>query len=661
MQKDSSQARHPIRPRMAAALVLLLFLITEQAIEQLARGRAIEHEHVHVLIELSTLRARLEGVINAHLLLVHSLTAVISADPDIDQEEFSRIAKGVVDERHALRNIVGAPGMVVSLVYPLAGNEAVLGLDYQSHPAQSRAAMRAIQSSQSVLAGPIQLVQGGMGVVLRAPVFLPSTGTGGERRPWGIVAAVIELDTLYHEAGLPALLEELRLAIRGTDGTGAQGPVFFGHPSVFAEDAVTLDVEVPAGHWRLAAIPVGGWGASHMFPWLIRLTGLVLGLAAAFLTFQLVRSNQALALSESRYRHLFDFSPAPMLIYERASLRLLAVNEAFSRDYGYSREEALALVLTDLYPPEERGPITDLAADLTGLAHVGEWHHLRKDGTCMTIEARSHGLDYLGRQARVAVITDVTERKRVEDAVHRLNLELEEHVEARTAELAAVNKELETFTYMVSHDLKAPLRGIDGYSRLLLEDHQEQLDAEGRLFLRNVRQGVEQMGELIEDLLAYSRMERRSLQGISLDVGELVTRVLGERQEEISTRGAQVQVDLNGLEARADPDGLAMVLRNLLDNAFKFSRPGEPPVVTIGGETDEDRVRLRIQDQGIGFDMRFRNRIFEIFQRLERAEDYPGTGVGLAIVRKAMSRMGGRIWAESRRGQGTTFFLELPK
>ncbi|MCC7278040.1 MAG: PAS domain-containing protein, partial [Chromatiaceae bacterium] len=260
----------------------------------------------------------------------------------------------------------------------------------------------------------------------------------------------------------------------------------------------------------------------------------------------------------------------------------------------------------------------------------------------------------------ILVVRDITERKRIEDEVLRLNAELEERVATRTAELAAINKELETFTYSVSHDLKAPLRGIDGYSRLLLEDHLEQLDEEGRLFLRNVRHGVDQMSQLIEDLLAYSRMERRGLNGIPVEFGALMGRILAERAKDIQASGAQVRVEVAGLVARADPEGLAMVLRNLLDNALKFHQPDQPPQVEIRGQATGNLIQIAIQDQGIGFEMRFHDRIFEIFQRLQRAEDYPGTGIGLAIVRKALHRMGGSIRAESAPGQGATFYLELP-
>ena len=493
--------------------------------------------------------------------------------------------------------------------------------------------------------------------------------------------------------------------------------------------------------------------------------------------------EETLRESETRFRLLFEHNPAPMLVYERDSLKLLAVNEAFQRQYDYSSEEALALKLPDLYPSSEKEAIVALVPNLHGHAYVGEWHHLRKDGSLVNIVAYSHDIDFEGQKARIAVIHDITERKQMEDAlrvnetryrtlletapfpvvisrlrdgvlrygnrraeaqfgisreagigqlardyyaddverdkflarllrettvvdqelrlraadatpfwaqisaaiiefegepaifssindistrkqaedeVRQLNFALEQRVVERTEQLQAVNKELEAFAYSVSHDLKAPLRGIDGYSRLLLDDHAGDLNDEGQIFLQNIRQGTRQMAQLIEDLLAYSRIERRSLQTDRIDLPRLVEATLAERAEEIAALQVTITVALNPQMVNADRDGLTMALRNLLDNALKFTRDSTEPAIEIGMRLDPGACILWVRDNGIGFDMKFHKRIFEIFQRLHLADDFPGTGIGLAIVRKALERMGGTAWAESAPGQGATFYLGLP-
>ncbi|MDO9224505.1 MAG: PAS domain S-box protein [Pseudomonadota bacterium] len=1154
------------RPRawIFALLAALLVLFSERVIEHFAQQRALEMEKASVQGELSALRARLEGVVNANLFLVHGLAAVVAAKPDMDQSEFAGIARNLVDERHALRNIAAAPDLVISLMYPLAGNKAAIGLDYRTHPEQRQAALRARDSGLSVLAGPLRLQQGGIGIIAREPVFLAPTRPGGERRFWGLVSAVIDAETLYHKAGLRDPGMGLDLALRGSNGSGAGGPVFFGDASIFARQPVALDITLPGGTWHMAALPAAGWGQNpDTSVNLIRLMGLLAAVAAAIMAFRLARGNQALRETAARWResqnlfeHFMANLPAGAYIRDTAddhmlfqnrwlcdnlpcrdeagaesptaramaaidqrvliegqlrrqesltaangtplvcdtqrflipradgaplvggiisdvsarvraeqklasqSARLIALlktipdlvwlkdpegvyltcNPRFEQFFGAEEADILGksdhdfvpAELADAFREKDRAaiavggpsvneewvtfasdghrelletiktPVYDDQAKLLGVLGIarnitarkqaeaalrdsearflatfeqaavgialvspeGHWLRvnqtlcdivgydqaelmtrtfqdithpddldsdlgqvrrmlvreidsysmekrcIRKDGGIVWInlsvslvwkgddgpdyfisviedidarkaaesalqesetryrsllekapfpavlsrvrdgillygnhraeiqygitreqgigqaadgfyedpaervrfieqmrqaghvedlEVRMRGrdgrpfwalvsasivefdnepaifaaindisarkqieaalqeqeaffrliaenmgdlvavLDLEGRRLynspsygklfgdpealkgtdsfaeihpddqervrqvfretiatgtgqrvafrfvlpggdvremesqggvirrvdgtveRVVVVSrDITERKRMEDEIIQLNAELEGRVRLRTAELATANKELETFTYTVSHDLKAPLRGIDGYSRLLLEDHQGQLDEEGRLFLNNVRQGVDQMGELIEDLLAYSRMERRSLNGQQLDLSRQVAAILEERRADIEARGMRVDVTLEGLSVRADPDGLAMVLRNLIDNALKFTRDSQPPKLTIRGESGDNSTRLSVADNGIGFDMRFHDRIFEIFQRLQRAEEYPGTGVGLAIVRKAMQRMGGQIRAESAPGEGATFHLELP-
>ena len=371
------------------------------------------------------------------------------------------------------------------------------------------------------------------------------------------------------------------------------------------------------------------------------------------------RIDAALRESEARYRQLFENSPAPMLVYEKVSLRLLAVNAAFIDAYGYSRTEALTLLLPELFAAADRAN-RRRRRGAAGLRLHGEWRHLRKDGSEIIIESRSHDIDFQGHASRVAVINDITERKRLEDRSARSMRTSNRgcwHGPRNWRRRTRNSKPLPT-RYPTTSRRRC---GIDGYSRLLLEDYRDRLDEEGRQFLDNVHRGVTQMNQLIEDLLAYSRMERRSLHGEPLALDQQVARVLDERHAEIEARGMRVETALDGLVARADRDGLAMVIRNLVDNAIKFTKHAEAPRLVFSGREEGDRIVLEVADNGIGFDMRFHDRIFEIFQRLQRAEDFPGTGVGLAIVRKAMLRMGGSIRAQSAPGEGATFYLELPR
>jgi len=252
-------------------------------------------------------------------------------------------------------------------------------------------------------------------------------------------------------------------------------------------------------------------------------------------------------------------------------------------------------------------------------------------------------------------------RRRAREALDRLNAELESRIEARTAALNAKTRELETFAYSVAHDLKAPLRGIDGYSRLLLEEYANNLDDDGRAFLETIQNSTDEMSQLIDDLLAYSRLERRELTTDRIELGRIVNSLVEEKKRETAERPIDFVIDVNGATILADASGLAQSLRNYLDNAIKFSRKVANPRVEIGALDGPRSCRLWVRDNGIGFDMKQHERIFDIFQRLNVTEDYPGTGIGLAIVRKAMERMGGKAWAESEPGHGATFYLEIPK
>jgi signal transduction histidine kinase len=260
-----------------------------------------------------------------------------------------------------------------------------------------------------------------------------------------------------------------------------------------------------------------------------------------------------------------------------------------------------------------------------------------------------------------ALLLEQRRRRRAKEALDRLNAELETRIDDRTAALHAKSRELESFAYSVAHDLKAPLRGIDGYSRLLLQEYGESLQEDGCTMLQTIQDSTDEMNQLIDDLLAYSRFERRELRTDTIELAPVISSLVEEKKRECAERRIDFVVTVNGAAVQADASGLAQALRNYLDNAIKFTGKVPAPRIEIGSKEGAESCVLWVRDNGIGFDMEHHEQIFDIFQRLNGAADYPGTGIGLAIVRKAMERMGGRAWAESKPGAGATFYLEIPK
>lgn len=235
-----------------------------------------------------------------------------------------------------------------------------------------------------------------------------------------------------------------------------------------------------------------------------------------------------------------------------------------------------------------------------------------------------------------------------------------DELEHANAALRGANRELESFTYAVAHDLKSPLRAINGYGSLLASSEAARLSADGRSSLERILEGTERMGLLIDDLLEYSRVERTPAAFEEIDVRELTSWLIADFSEEIGRNRTTVELAPSCTSIVADRSGLMHALRNLLGNALKFSAGAASPRIVITCASKAGRCRISVHDNGIGFDMRHHERIFEIFHRLHRDDEYPGTGIGLAIVRKAAARMQGRCWAESTPGQGATFHLEWP-
>ncbi len=378
------------------------------------------------------------------------------------------------------------------------------------------------------------------------------------------------------------------------------------------------------------------------------------------------RSEEALRHSEGRLRAILETALDAIIVMDSEGI-IHEWNRAAEQMFGYKRTDAVGRRLADLIIPaylrdmHERGLAQHLVEGNGPMLNRRiETVAQRADGSEFAVELAITESGMNGGTMFTGYISDITQRKQAEEQIRQLNGELEQRVRKRTEQLELANRELEAFSYSVSHDLRAPLRHINGFVDILQSTTGPALDEESRGFLNTIADSARQMGKLIDDLLAFSRMGRTELRfgPVKLDI------ILTEAMRELRTdsQGREVQWNIERLpEVLGDAAMLRQVFINLLSNALKYTRAVSPAVIEVKVvETAEEHV-ISVRDNGVGFDSAYAHKLFGVFQRLHAAHEFPGTGIGLAIVRRVVARHGGRVWAEGAVGHGATFYFSLPK
>jgi hypothetical protein len=378
------------------------------------------------------------------------------------------------------------------------------------------------------------------------------------------------------------------------------------------------------------------------------------------------KAEQALNEAEVRYRSLVE--QIPVVTY-RDKVDADGSNEYISPQIedllGFSPAEFDRnpnFWQTLVHPDDLQGALADISRYIKSGERTRMEYRLRtKDGRWVWVRDEAVVVtDAAGKPLFVqGVFTDITEQKRADEEIRRLNAELEGRVRQRTAQLEATNKELEAFSYTVSHDLRVPLRAIDGFSRILADEFAGEMPDTARRYLSLVRDNTRRMGTLIEDLIAFSRMSRASLQREPVNPKRIAEEIWSERKVELGTRKIQFAA-AHLPPCSADPRLFRIALANLIDNAIKFTRQQAEATIEVGVREEDGRGVYFVRDNGTGFDMRYADKLFGVFQRLHREDEFEGSGIGLATVKRIINRHGGDIWVEAAPGQGATFFFTLP-
>jgi PAS domain S-box-containing protein len=401
---------------------------------------------------------------------------------------------------------------------------------------------------------------------------------------------------------------------------------------------------------------------------IVLLAGIVLAILVwvAALNFQVRQQTKLLrerfereAALQNQYRELFE--NAQELVFTLGDDgKFQNLNKATENTIDHKRPEALGLNFIDLLAPQERERFRQfLKESASSPEALHGFTIIKTDGQAVPLELSASAVSEQGKPVAVQIIArDITERKAAEQEIRRLTETLEQRVVERTAQLESANKELEAFSYSVSHDLRAPLRAIDGFSKILVEENLSNADADTKHLLESIQKNAQRMAQLIEDLLGFSRLTRSPLGMSKIDMRELFRSAFDELRGQTPER--KIDFILGDLPAaKGDLAMMRQVATNLLSNAFKYTRRREVARIEVGALQNDGKTVYYVKDNGVGFDMKYAKKLFTVFQRLHSERDFEGTGVGLAIVQRIIRRHNGSVWAEAALGQGATFFFTL--
>lgn len=372
--------------------------------------------------------------------------------------------------------------------------------------------------------------------------------------------------------------------------------------------------------------------------------------------------EESLQQSENRYRQMFEHNKAIKFLVDPENGAFLDANPAAVEFYGYTLEEFKNMTVHDISPFSPESVKAALAAASNEQQDYFQFQHQLKSGEARDVEIYSGPINFGEKIVLYSIVHDITDRRQKEREIQDLTETLEQRVGKRTSQLQEINQELEAFAYSISHDLRAPLRAITGYSNILHADFSEELPAQAQEYLERIDQSSQKMDQLIHDLLMLSRLGRQTLRIHEIDYCKMTKRIFAEQIKAFPDRKFDLTTCKICPNINADPQLLEIMVSNLIANAIKFTQMREFPQIEFGAiENNDEEVIYFVKDNGIGFKMDYADKLFTPFQRLHGESEFKGTGIGLAIVSRVIQRHNGRIWVESEPDKGTTFYFTIGK
>lgn len=607
------------------------------------RGRLLE-----VLI---TKKTTLEKALYSRIYYTKSIAAYVSLHPDVTTQEYDNLAAELIRDDSVISSMALSKDCVIGAIYPIAGHEAAIGLDLLNHPARREIVEKTIETHQTFVAGPVELVEGGMAFISYTPIF--DKTVPGEKF-WGVTDIVIYKDRLLAEARLNTKESGFNFALKGVNGSGNSGPAFFGNDSTFQSEPVIVSVDLPYGSWALAASPTEGWGRYSDQDEILFYILLASSLIISMLTFLFARAILKIRMNELELKAIFRSMNSLIIEFDKQGryAKIAPTNHSllFKR-----KEEMLGKTVFEIFDAETASFFHDsILRCLNTKELVVIEYPLLIDGREMWFTAR---ISWKSEQSVIYQTYDITEQKRVQQELARSE-----------QELAGMNATKDKFFSILAHDLRSPFNQILGYSSLIKDEFDTSTREEIRSYIALIHKSSSQTLWLIDNLLSWSQSQRGLLtytpvkQNLSVSADEILTLFHEAAGQKSVSLLSTVPSDLSVI---TDKDMLSTILRNLVSNALKYSRPGGRICISVisPADSNETKVHVVIEDNGTGIEPELLDQLFDVDQKpsMPGTMNEKGTGLGLILCKELISKLGEEIWAESEPGRGSRFIFSLTK
>lgn len=654
------------------ALVCAIILAFGKRIEDLSYQTYLQGLRLNATLELSAIREQFEAQMVDRVLRLNQLASAISENPDMNQTEFNIKAVDFLLQSNDVINLAAAPDLVVEMVFPRTGNEQALGLDYRANPDQYPKVEEAMRTGRGQIDGPVDLVQGGRGLILRQPIF--SRGASGGPEPWGLLSVVLDYDSFVGSISTSNLTDRYDIVLRERridDGPVAQ--VVLGDITALTRDPVVMTLNIPFGIWELAATPAQGWPLrrpQYVWQWVVRLVFTAMIAVGLFYVLRLSDTRRA---AESRLTNGIEALHHGFVMFDPEG-KLVAMNRKYAEMHGPNSIVQLGVNYADIV---KYSMAKGLIRDAIGREEewLEEWRNLPRDGTADAEQVLPDGR-----------IMQTSDRLMDDGSIVGLRIDVTDLKRAQQAAEAA-NKAKTDFMGVLSHELRTPLTVILGHARLArhvdqlppavamydalkahpdaaraLEPNLTALTDQVAGMMTRLERSGEHLLSLISEILDFAKLESGSqaMQPAEYEINDIVGPVEDQMRPMIEEKGLAFDVAIEGGDVYADANRIRQVLINLVGNATKFTQQGGIRLdVTMTNST----VEFSVQDTGIGISGDEVNRVFEAFHQVDSTStrQFGGTGLGLAISRDIAEAHGGTLTASSVPGAGSTFVLRLPR